>query len=173
VAEKNVIFLTVNLPDINESTLQYALTSTSLSFKADTTSGTHYAFDLELYAEVDTEKSTQRLNSRSLVVLLRKKESKSEYWPRLTKEKIRTAFVKTDFSKWVDEDEQDGNPTSIDESDFAGGGFPGMSDDMDLSKLMQQSGANVGDFPPGGGDVIDSDSDEDGPPPLEEPVASK
>ena len=35
-------------------------------------------------------------------------ELKQEYWPRLTKDKKKLAYVKTDFSKWVDEDEQDG-----------------------------------------------------------------
>lgn len=40
--------------------------------------------------------------------MLRKKELKQEYWPRLTKEKPNRNWIKTDFSKWVDEDEQDG-----------------------------------------------------------------
>lgn len=39
------------------------------------------------------------------------------YWPLLTK--VKSPFVKTDFSKWVDEDEQDGS----------GHGF---DDDMDI-----------------------------------------
>jgi hypothetical protein len=33
------------------------------------------------------------------VLVLRKKEAKSEYWPRLTKEKPNRNWVKTDFSK--------------------------------------------------------------------------
>jgi hypothetical protein len=32
---------------------------------------------------------------------------RAEYWPRLTKDKGKNARIKTDFSKWVDEDEQD------------------------------------------------------------------
>jgi len=37
-------------------------------------------------------------------------------------------FVKTDFSKWVDEDEQDGEPLKDDDMDPMGGmgGMPGM-----------------------------------------------
>lgn len=34
-------------------------------------------------------------------------ELKIEYWPRLTKDKAKLQFLKTDFDKWVDEDEQD------------------------------------------------------------------
>ena len=106
--------------------------------------GASYAFALDLFAEVDPkvrslfystrytltaiQLSTKRLTSRSLNVVLRKKELKSEFWPRLTKEKLKTPFIKTDFSKWVDEDEQDGNPTKDDE-DFVGG-IPGMDDGM-------------------------------------------
>ena len=56
--------------------------------------------------------------------MLRKKEKKLEYWPRLTKDKL--PFVKTDFDKWVDEDEQDG-AEKLDDDGFDGmGGMPGM-----------------------------------------------
>lgn len=84
------------------------------------------------------QKSSSRLTSRALVAVLRKKESQSEYWPRLTKEKLKTPFIKTDFSKWADEDEQDGNPT-VDDDFGAPGGIPGMDDGMDLSKVSIQS----------------------------------
>lgn len=61
------------------------------------------------------QQSTKRLSSRSLYLVLRKKEPKAEFWPRLTKEKVKTPFVKTDFSKWVDEDEQDGEEIKAEE----------------------------------------------------------
>jgi hypothetical protein len=56
---------------------------------------------------------------------LRKKEAKAEYWPRLTKDKAKLHFLKTDFDKWVDEDEQDAAP---EDSDYMGGmgGAAGM-----------------------------------------------
>ena len=65
--------------------------------------------------------SSKNLTSRHLQLLLRKKEKKAEYWPRLTKEKVRNAFIKTDFAKWVDEDEQDGEPMKAFDDDFDGG----------------------------------------------------
>ena len=68
------------------------------------------------------QNSKSNLTSRHFAVVLRKKEKKAEYWPRLTKEKVKNAYLKTDFSKWVDEDEQDGEPVKDD--DF--GGMPGM-----------------------------------------------
>lgn len=75
-----------------------------------------------------SQESSQSLTSRHLALRLRKKELKAEYWPRLTKEKVRNAFIKTDFSKWVDEDEQDGEKAALDDDfDMGGmGGMPGM-----------------------------------------------
>ena len=84
------------------------------------------------------QKSTNRLTSRALTAVLRKKESKSEYWPRLTKEKLKTPFIKTNFDRWVDEDEQDGKPVDedFDAGGGGGGGFPGMGSDFDMSKVF-------------------------------------
>ena len=77
------------------------------------------------------QESVQRLTSRALVINLRKKDVELEYWPRLTKEKVKSSYIKTDFSKWVDEDEQETTETSLDDdNDFGGmggmGGMPGM-----------------------------------------------
>ncbi|KAG6372459.1 HSP20-like chaperone [Boletus reticuloceps] len=145
--EKNIIYFTINLPHIVESSLTYALTSTSISFKAFTADAeqTKYEFDLELFAEVDPERSDRRLTSRSLVAVLRKREAKLEYWPRLTKEKLETP-IKRDFEKWVDEDEQD--LPSI-EDDF-GLGVTIAEMDVDFSKLTGDLGADK---------VTESDSD--------------
>lgn len=57
----------------------------------------------------DVSQETKKVvTTRAIVLVLRKKELKQEYWPRLTKEKPNRNWIKTDFSKWVDEDEQDG-----------------------------------------------------------------
>lgn len=49
-------------------------------------------FDLELFAEV--EESKRALTGKSLSLVLKKLEAKAEYWPRLTKEKVKLNFVK-------------------------------------------------------------------------------
>ncbi|KAJ7748498.1 HSP20-like chaperone [Mycena maculata] len=135
---KNVVYLTVNLPDIQESSLEYTLEPTKISFKAKsgnakTGSEKDYAFNLEFFAEIVPEKSSKRLTTRSLYLILRKKEQQAEFWPRLTKEKVKNAYIKTDFSKWVDEDEQDGPEAKDDEdleSAMGGGMPPGMGGGM-------------------------------------------
>lgn len=54
-----------------------------------------------------------------------KADLNTEYWPRLSKDK-KVAFIKTDFSKWVDEDEQDGEVPEKEDDDMGMGGMPGM-----------------------------------------------
>ncbi|KAI9059637.1 HSP20-like chaperone [Trametes sanguinea] len=190
--KKNILYVTVNLPDIKSETLQYNLTPTSISFKAkagDASKGIEerdYEFAFDLYDEVVPEESSQKLTSRSFNLLIRKKEKKAEFWPRLTKEKIRTQFIKTDFSKWVDEDEQEGDAAALDEDfDMGGmggmpgmggmGGMPGMGGmggmgGMDLDAMLKSMGGagGAGDEAGPSGEGAESDSDDDGPPPLEE-----
>ncbi|KZT23760.1 HSP20-like chaperone [Neolentinus lepideus HHB14362 ss-1] len=187
---KNFVYFTVNLPDIKEETLEYNLTPTHISFKAKAGNAAkgieekEYGFDFDLYGEVLPEQSSKRLNSRDFSLILRKKEKKLEYWPRLTKEKIKTPFLKTDFSKWVDEDEQDGDKDIKIDDDFdmggMGGGMPGMGGmggmpgmggmgDMDFEKAKMGSGAGPSGSA-GADDEGESDSDDGGPPPLEEPT---
>lgn len=114
--EKNVVYLTINapnLPPLNQGTT-FHLTPSGFEFKADVTGGQgqgveekHYAFSLDFFAPVSVEESKIHLNSKVLFAVLRKQEAKEEFWPRLTKDKVRLHNVKTDFDKWVDEDEQD------------------------------------------------------------------
>jgi hypothetical protein len=75
------------------------------------------------------QESVKHLTSRALVFNLRKKDLEHEYWPRLTKDKLKSPYIKTDFSKWVDEDEQEGTAsTDVDDDPGMGGmgGMPGM-----------------------------------------------
>ncbi|KLO07042.1 HSP20-like chaperone [Schizopora paradoxa] len=133
-AEKNIVFLSVNLPEIKESSMKLDITEKEISFAADAgrPEERKYEFKLKLFGEVDPEKTQKRLTTRSLELVLRKKDMKSEFWARLSEEK-KVPFVKTDFDRWVDEDEQDGaeDPNlgagGGDDMDFGGmGGMPGM-----------------------------------------------
>ncbi|PFH54712.1 hypothetical protein AMATHDRAFT_72472 [Amanita thiersii Skay4041] len=175
--EKNIVFLTVNLPDIQENTLRYDLQPTKITLEAKAGNASKnieerdYAFTIDFFAEIDPEKSTTRLTSRSFNLIIRKKEKKLEYWPRLTKEKVKTPFVKTDFSKWVDEDEQDGAIKDLDD-DFDGMGA-GLGGSMDFQRMMANMGK--GDAPDisAGANDDSSDSEDDGPPPLEDVTQSE
>lgn len=58
-----------------------------------------YEFDIELYDEIIPEETKKNITSRAVVLILRKKQMQAEFWPRLTKEKVKNNWIKTDFSK--------------------------------------------------------------------------
>lgn len=151
-AEKNVLYVTLSVPDVPASSAKLNLTSTSISFTGTSeTKKVEYKVDLELYAEIDVEKSKTHHSARGVDMVLRKKEMKEEYWPRLLKESKKMHFLKTDFDKWVDEDEQD-EAEDDGMGDFGGmGGMPGMGGmggegglgGIDFSKLGGAGGMDL------------------------------
>lgn len=161
--EKNYIHITISAPDAPK--IDVDLKSTSLTFTGNSdTKNTRYHVELELYGEIDTENSKTHHTSRGVEFVLRKKELKSEYWPRLLKESKRVHFLKTDFDKWVDEDEQDG---AVEEDPIGGmegveglggdGGFGGL----DFSKFSGGAGGAGGaGFGGEGADDLDDEDDE-------------
>ncbi|KAJ3577432.1 hypothetical protein NPX13_g3135 [Xylaria arbuscula] len=167
--EKNVIFLTISVPDVPKENLKLDLKPTGLTFDGHSeTLKRTYHLDITFYAEIDVDNSRVHHTARNVEIKLRKKELKEEFWPRLLKEAKKVQFVKTDFDKWVDEDEQNEVPED-DFSQFGGmGGMPGMGGmgggdfgGIDFSKLGGAPGG-VGDDDEG-----DEDDDDDEMPPLE------
>jgi hypothetical protein len=76
------------------------ITPTSISFSGySETKKVEYHVELELYAEIDVENSKSHHTPRGVELVLRKKEMKAEYWPRLLKESKKVHFLKTDFDK--------------------------------------------------------------------------
>jgi hypothetical protein len=72
----------------------------SLSFKGTSTSKkVTYAIDLELFAEIDPKESKISHSGRDVSLVLRKKELKEEFWPRLLKDNKKMHFLKTNFDK--------------------------------------------------------------------------
>jgi len=173
--ERNSILLTIAAPDIPPKSLKVDLKPTSLTFTGHSeTKKTTYHVELVFYEEIDPEKSQTHHTSRDVIFKLRKKELKEEYWPRLLKDSKRVHFLKTDFDKWVDEDEQDAAPDDDLPGGMGGmgGGMPGMEGmggeggfgGIDFSKLGGGAGAggmpDMGDL---GGDEDDEDEDNEMP----------
>jgi len=157
---KNVISLTLSVPDIVPSALKLDLTPTTLSFSGHSDSlKRDYALSLTFFDEIDVDASTTHHTPKNVTLVLRKKEAKEEYWPRLLKDAKKVHYLKTDFDRWVDEDEQNEAP----EEDMGGmggmgggmggmegmGGMPGMGD---MSSMMGGAGGMGGiDFSKLGG----------------------
>jgi len=92
---------------------------------------------------------------RFSLLLLKKKDPKGVFWPRLTKDKTRLHWLQTDFDHWKDEDESDdekAGPNGNFQDMFSGmGGMGGMGGmpDMDMGE---------------GSDEEEDDLDEEGSP---------
>lgn len=98
--EKNYIYLTISVPDVSKSSMKLDLKSTSLSFTGTSeTKKITYHVDLEFFSEIDVENSKTNHTARDIEMILRKKEMKEEYWPRLLKDKAKVHFLKTNFDK--------------------------------------------------------------------------
>ncbi|KFZ10362.1 hypothetical protein V502_08162 [Pseudogymnoascus sp. VKM F-4520 (FW-2644)] len=154
-AEKNYIYLTISVPDCKPEDLKLDIKPTGVTFSGKSDSlKKSYHVELELFAEIDVDHSKINHTSKNIELVLRKKEAKEEFWPRLLKDSKKVHYLKTDFDKWVDEDEQEEAP----EEDLGGmggmppGGMGGMGGGaggmggMDMASMMGGMGGGGGDF---------------------------
>ncbi|KAJ5900915.1 Co-chaperone protein SBA1 [Penicillium subrubescens] len=168
-AERNYLYVNLKTPDVPKAEAKLSITPSNVSFTGTSGKGVTYSVSLDLYAEIDPENSKVNHTDREVELVLRKKELKLEYWPRLLKDSKKVHFLKTDFDKWVDEDEQD----EAAEDDYANnfGGFGGDEggglSNIDFSKLGGMGGA--GGMPDlsalagaaGGAEGIEGEEEED------------
>ncbi|KIX04374.1 uncharacterized protein Z518_05242 [Rhinocladiella mackenziei CBS 650.93] len=179
-AEKNYIYLTISVPDVPPKALKLNLKPTGLTFTGTSeTKKTTYHLEMEFFGEIDVENSKTHHTAANIQMILRKKELKEEYWPRLLKDPAKVHYLRTDFDKWVDEDEQNEAPEDDYMNQFGGGlGEDGGFGGIDFSKLgggggdtPGMEGLDAGDADAGdddGGDDDDDDDDDDEMPDLEE-----
>ncbi|KAG8369256.1 hypothetical protein BUALT_Bualt15G0132600 [Buddleja alternifolia] len=107
------LFITVELPDAKNVKLNL---DPEGNFFFSATSGADnipYEIDIDLHDKIDVNESKASITSRHICYLVKKAESK--WWRRLLKQEGKPpVFLKVDWDKWVDEDEQD---EKYDESD--------------------------------------------------------
>jgi hypothetical protein len=156
-AEKNFIYLTIDAPDVNQETMKLDLKPTTLSFTGHSKSrNVTYHVELEFFAEIDVDNSKTNASPRDISLKLQKKELRKDYWPRLLKSSEKQHFLKTDFDKWVDEDEQDAAADDLGGGDLGGGDLGGL----DFSKLGGMGGmGGLGGMGGMGGGLDDDDMD--------------
>ncbi|KAM3238013.1 co-chaperone protein p23-1 [Capsicum annuum] len=138
------LFITVELPDAKNVKLKLEPEG---KFFFSATAGADnlpYEVDLDLFDKINVEESKSSSTSRSIVYLVKKAEDK--WWSRLIKQEgLRPVFLKVDWDKWVDEDEEDGKPGP--DMDF---------NDIDFSKFNMEEGPSDFDA-----DVPEGDDDDD------------
>ncbi|XP_039145494.1 co-chaperone protein p23-1-like [Dioscorea cayenensis subsp. rotundata] len=127
------VYITIELPDAKEVKLSLQPNG---QFHFSATTGAEnvpYEIDFELYDKVNVEESKAAVGLRNICYLVKKAESK--WWSRLLKKEGRPpAFLKVDWDKWIDEDEEHGNKF---DDEFGGMDFSkldmgGADDDFDL-----------------------------------------
>ncbi|KAI9476188.1 MAG: HSP20-like chaperone [Benjaminiella poitrasii] len=128
----NLVYLTVEISDIKNHKID--LTENKLKFTGTgEKEQNEYEAEIEFYANVDVDKSKQHLTARNLTMVIYKKEE--AWWPKLQKGN-KLNFVKVDFQKWIDEDEEE-------EEGQLGDPMGGL----DFQSLMAQAGANGAGLP--------------------------
>ncbi|KAJ0398322.1 hypothetical protein ATCC90586_001778 [Pythium insidiosum] len=149
---KDSIYVTVDLPDVKDE--QVKLTNKSLSFRG-TSNNQKYEVELVFFKEVDVEdkQSIWAKADRNLHFHIVKKDKEDEFWPRLLADKLlEKTNVHVDWSKYVDEDEEE-DKGGFDLSALNGaGGF-------DINEMMAAQNANMMDE--------GSDSDDEDLPDLD------
>jgi hypothetical protein len=90
---------------------------------------------MNFFGEIDKEASAWNTKGRNVIINLAKKDAEAEYWPRITKEKVKNSRIAVDWAKWVDEDEEGAQadaeaPAGFDPSMMQGFGGPGGAGGM-------------------------------------------
>lgn len=145
-AAKNIIYLTIQISDPIDLKIDLKSDHLIIDSKSNDSvySSIDYHLQIDFFKEIDPDQSKINTeNGSHIFMILRKKDQQEEYWPRLTKEKLKYHYIKTDFDKWVDEDEQD--EVKDDPNDFGGPGGPGgPGGAMDFSQMLSGMGGMGG-----------------------------
>ena len=150
----DIVTIVVGLADASDVKISLADNTLDLSC---VTGEKKYACKYDLYEAIEIEESSHKVSERQIELKLAKKVGSDEYWPRLTKNKLKSDNIKIDWSRWKDADEVDGN----DMGDFGMGGMPGMGGMGDLRSMLGGMGGMGGMGMTGMGDMDLPDEDDD------------
>lgn len=130
---KDAVYITICLTDLDKHDLTLTKEA-GLSFEATVKDKT-YAFNIpDFQYEIDIEASKWNTKGRNIIIMLTKVDKEGDSWTRITKDKIKNPKIETDWSKWVDSDEEEeegdkgmeGMDMQGQGQGFGGGGMPGM-----------------------------------------------
>ncbi|GLJ31090.1 hypothetical protein SUGI_0622320 [Cryptomeria japonica] len=129
------IYITIELPDANNPKVKVEPEG-KLSFSARVGKDqVLYEFGLDLLDRVNVKESKTNVGLRNIVCIIEKEEKK--WWKQLVKtEGKRLSFLKVDWNKWVDEDEDGGKDMDLSQMDFSKLGMD--DDDLDYNELEDE-----------------------------------
>lgn len=97
--ERNYLYVNIKAAEVPKADATLSITEKNVSFKGISRKGVTYNVSLDLFAEIDPENSKVNHTDRDVELVLRKKELKQEFWPRLLESKQKMHFLKTNFDK--------------------------------------------------------------------------
>ena len=101
---KDRLFITINVVHSKKPIVDL---TDGKRIKYQGTDGTvNYAFDMELYDEISKDESKYTLESRNILLNLKKKTS-GPYWPRVLKDEKKYHWIEEDWMYFTEEDEED------------------------------------------------------------------
>lgn len=142
---KDKIFLTIDAVEIKNPEIDI-IDGKILKF-AGNDKDTKYAFEIELFEEVDKEQSKYTLDSRNIFLNIQK-TVRGPYWPRLTKNTQKLSYLGPDWRYYIDEDDEDEESNQKvpnyggNEQNFPGfgGGDDEMEDEDDMPGFGGENG---------------------------------
>ncbi|KAF8795846.1 uncharacterized protein CG16817-like isoform X1 [Argiope bruennichi] len=118
---RHLLYLTINVTDCKKPDIK--LSTDKLYFRGTNGEGQEYEVTLEFLNEVNPDTSKQSVKDRAIDFIIMKKEP-GPYWNRLLKDNKKYHWLKVDFAKWKDEDDQDFD----------------LNDESDFEEMMKQMG---------------------------------
>lgn len=91
--------MNIKAAEVPKADATLSITEKNVSFKGASRKGVTYSVSLDLFAEIDPENSKVNHTDRDVELVLRKKELKEEFWPRLLESTQKMHFLKTNFDK--------------------------------------------------------------------------
>ena len=120
---KDRLFITINVVHSKKPSIDID----GKKMKYHGTDGTvNYAFEIELYDEIDKDNSKYTLDARNIFLNLKKK-TEGPYWPRLTAEKVKYHWIEVDWVYFTEEDEE----SEATQPNLEGQDFGDMGGEMD------------------------------------------
>ena len=153
---KDVVYVTFEVFEVKEEKIE--IKDNVINFSGVRGSdGAKFAVSLELFGSIDSGDCKISVGHRDVSLILAKSEA-GPYWPRLLKSTQKMHYIHTDFSKWIDEDEEDeaaadlpgmSNFGNFDMSQFGGagsnfdmsqfGGAEGLEEEAELEREEEHS----------------------------------
>ena len=144
---KRLVFLTLEAKNLSEESRLITLTPEGhLSFSGkNQVTNQKYSLEISLFESVVTDMTKWKVTDFSVQFSICKANQDAEFWPRLTKEKVKMNNLAIDWTRWVDEDEVEDQPEANDQADYENlpGGYGDGYDDEDEDEDEE---ADLGDL---------------------------